>query len=437
MHLQHWNRKTSSLHSGFGSSARNESCGVHIQHFVCGRELVRKSTAGKLRSFALLLVSSFLFSAQIAFGQGTAGPVNPPPAGSVLSNIVELVVPSVSWVATGLTLTYTGGKVYPGAVAQSITGSTLTLTNTKNTCTVAAIQAGTDACNYVYWTSGSSLSTSTTYSTATAAGNIPLYACTTTGGNITGCAQFTLFSGLTPVGGFSNVTGTGAVVLATNPTLTAGLGFAEGTAPSAASAKDICYGDSTAHAIECALNNGSFVAMPQLAGDFGGTAASPTVSASHFTSAPTPNAAAGVGIGTAALPFGSLKLGTAATNVFTITPAALSAARAITLPDPGAAANLAFDVISDCGTSATCATPTTSTTPVIVTVGHVAMSSSTTVTVSGFPTAYTAATSFNCSASDPTHATYTWQVTNVSTTSVTITAGTSNSDTWTYSCVGY
>lgn len=92
--------------------------------------------------------------------------------------------------------------------------------------------------------------------------------------------------------------------------------------------------------------------------------------------------------------------------------------------------------ISDCGTSATCAAPTSPTTGIIVTVGHVAMSAATSVTVTGMPT-FTSATSFNCSASDPTHATYAWMVTNVSTTSITITSGTSNSDTWTYSCVGY
>ncbi len=52
--------------------------------------------------------------------------------------------------------------------------------------------------------------------------------------------------------------------------------------------------------------------------------------------------AAGAAIGTAALPFGSLVLGTAATNVFTFTPSALGAARAITIADPGGAATVAF-----------------------------------------------------------------------------------------------
>jgi len=47
-------------------------------------------------------------------------------------------------------------------------------------------------------------------------------------------------------------------------------------------------------------------------------------------------------IGTAALPFGNIIIGTAATNNFIFTPSSTSAARTITIPDPGAAANLAF-----------------------------------------------------------------------------------------------
>jgi hypothetical protein len=37
--------------------------------------------------------------------------------------------------------------------------------------------------------------------------------------------------------------------------------YPEGTAPSAAANKDICYGDSTVHAIECSYNNGSFTPL--------------------------------------------------------------------------------------------------------------------------------------------------------------------------------
>ena len=47
-------------------------------------------------------------------------------------------------------------------------------------------------------------------------------------------------------------------------------------------------------------------------------------------------------VGTAALPFASAILGTVATDVFTITPAALAAAVAVTMPDPGGAATFAY-----------------------------------------------------------------------------------------------
>lgn len=42
--------------------------------------------------------------------------------------------------------------------------------------------------------------------------------------------------------------------------------FSETTAPSALSTVDICYGDSTAHKLECAYNNGSFFPMTQTVG---------------------------------------------------------------------------------------------------------------------------------------------------------------------------
>ena len=47
-------------------------------------------------------------------------------------------------------------------------------------------------------------------------------------------------------------------------------------------------------------------------------------------------------IGTASKPFGTLYLGTAATNNFVFTPAATAAARVITLADPGGAATVAY-----------------------------------------------------------------------------------------------
>ena len=43
-----------------------------------------------------------------------------------------------------------------------------------------------------------------------------------------------------------------------------GLSLTETTAPSAATGSDICYGDSTAHAVKCSYNNGSFLNVPQV-----------------------------------------------------------------------------------------------------------------------------------------------------------------------------
>jgi hypothetical protein len=60
--------------------------------------------------------------------------------------------------------------------------------------------------------------------------------------------------------------GGSAAAAGTFTTLTAntGLVFPETTAPSASSSNDVCYGDSTVHAIKCSLNNGSFIQMAQV-----------------------------------------------------------------------------------------------------------------------------------------------------------------------------
>jgi hypothetical protein len=64
----------------------------------------------------------------------------------------------------------------------------------------------------------------------------------------------------------------------------------EGTCPSASSGYDILCASSSAHAFQISLNGGSFVSIPQLAGDLAGTAASPTVTnGSHITNSSIPN----------------------------------------------------------------------------------------------------------------------------------------------------
>jgi hypothetical protein len=146
-----------------------------------------------------------------AFGQGVIGP-----AGDANYNTFSGIFaqPSVSWAATGMTLTYTGGTMVPLAdtSTQAITAGTLTL---------AA------ATEYVYWSSGTGLAHSSVQATAQAGSW--LYTCTTSGGNITGCYAVSqiLPTTLYAVG---STTGSGVNVLATSPTLvTPALGVATAT----------------------------------------------------------------------------------------------------------------------------------------------------------------------------------------------------------------
>ncbi len=113
---------------------------------------------------------------------------------------------------------------------------------------------------------------------------------------------------------------------------------------------------------------------------------------------------------------------------------AQTAARTVTFPD--ASITIPGTILTDCGSSASCATPTTRSSTMKVVTGTIAFSSSTTAAVSGISPAFTSATSYSCSAYDGSHA-YTWLFTTQSGTGFTITAGTSNSDVWAYSCVGY
>lgn len=84
---------------------------------------------------------------------------------------------------TGLGITYTAGSIPQGGAVQAITGSTLTAADTQTSCAAP----GYTACNFVFWTSGTSLSITQTASTAFAVGNVVVAFCTSTGGNITTC----------------------------------------------------------------------------------------------------------------------------------------------------------------------------------------------------------------------------------------------------------
>ena len=84
----------------------------------------------------------------------------------------------------------------------------------------------------------------------------------------------------------------------------------------------------------CSLNHYSFISSEDansvsLLGPLRITGSAITIASSH-----SPSTAGGQDIGTAALPFGNLWLGTAATNNFKFAPAATAAARTVTIADP-------------------------------------------------------------------------------------------------------
>lgn len=90
---------------------------------------------------------------------------------------------------------------------------------------------------------------------------------------------------------FPATSGTVALSSSTATTYT----FTEGACSGAATGADVLCADSTLHAFKSSLNNGAFVALPQLAGDLGNTAASPQVTSTHL-SAPLPLAQGGTGV---------------------------------------------------------------------------------------------------------------------------------------------
>ncbi len=119
----------------------------------------------------VLLATAYCLLPTAARCQGTAGPSVANTA-NYANFSYHFAQPSVSWAATGMTLSYTAGYVGSSSSSslQSITAGTLTLSG---------------ATEYVYWTSGTALSHTGTIGTAQAASF--LYTCTTSGGNITGC----------------------------------------------------------------------------------------------------------------------------------------------------------------------------------------------------------------------------------------------------------
>ena len=82
--------------------------------------------------------------------------------------------------ATGLQVDYTAGVIASGGLQTSITSGNVTVSNTQTDCSAPAYAS----CNFVYWHTGSGLSTTTTIATAFVPGNVVVAFVTSTGGNI-------------------------------------------------------------------------------------------------------------------------------------------------------------------------------------------------------------------------------------------------------------
>ena len=128
-----------------------------------------------------------------------------------------------------------------------------------------------------------------------------------------------------------------------------------------------------------------------------------------------------------------LDLHSATTGTKTTFAFAQTAGRTVTWPD--ASITVPGIVVTNCGSSASCATPTTISSTAKIVIGTIVFSASTTATVSGISPAFTSSGSYACTANDPSH-TYTYTIQAVSSSSFTITSGTSNSDTWSWQCSG-
>ena len=114
--------------------------------------------------------------------------------------------------------------------------------------------------------------------------------------------------------------------------------YQEGSPQSGTSGNDVCYGDSTAHALECSYNNGSFGVVPLLNRTQTWTALQTYTGniAPNTISAQTPGAGT---VGSQAAPFLANVIGSLANQTTTVTSSA-TANRAVNYPDREGAVQL-------------------------------------------------------------------------------------------------
>ena len=131
-------------------------------------------------------VQQFSASAEKAAAIKAAEPIEQQAGGTPYANFsAAFGMPILTGVGTS-TLNYGAGTIYAGGVAEGIVAGTLAMSSTQGTCLQPFEQAAT-ACNFVYWTSGTGLSTSTSYATAYGGGAnvVVAFVATNSSGNIT------------------------------------------------------------------------------------------------------------------------------------------------------------------------------------------------------------------------------------------------------------
>lgn len=122
----------------------------------------------------------FVLLIAITLALGLSGFAQQLPATSYGAFDAAFGAPALSGVGLG-TITYTAGSIYQGGTLKSIVAGTIgTLGASKTDCS-APLYA---SCDIIYWTSGTGLSMSATFNTATAAGNNVVAFVTTDGSSL-------------------------------------------------------------------------------------------------------------------------------------------------------------------------------------------------------------------------------------------------------------
>jgi Repeat of unknown function (DUF5907) len=196
----------------------------------------------------------------------------------------------------------------PGTSGQCLISNGSSADPSFAACPSSAATAGGSNTQFEFNNAGSFGGTSNlTYASSTGAvtlnqlanGNETLYGTRTSdvapSGNLIHFQNYARTADLFKVDTSGNVTAASFTSTASGPFLMSGT---EGSCSGAAAGKDVlCLGDTGSHTAQLALNGGSFVPIPQLAGDLGGTGAAPQVVSTHLAS-PLTTAQGGSGAGT-------------------------------------------------------------------------------------------------------------------------------------------